>query len=100
MNNELILLRFLEVERNLRDIQDDIREIKSDISSICSDIDENKRDIDENKRDIDMELDTEISRMNTTIDDYKSKFSRLESRLYDVGRLFRDTFASSFSKPG
>ena len=47
-----------------------------------------------------MELDTEISRMNTTIDDYKSKFSRLESRLYDVGRLFRDTFASSFSKPG
>ena len=93
MNNELILLRFLEVERNLRDIQDDIREIKSDISSICSDIDENKRDID-------MELDTEISRMNTTIDDYKSKFSRLESRLYDVGRLFRDTFASSFSKPG
>lgn len=93
MNNELILLRFLEVERNLRDIQDDIRGIKSDISSIYSDIDENKRNID-------MELDTEISRINTTIDDYKNKFSRLESRLYDVGRLFRDTFASSFSKSG
>jgi peptidoglycan hydrolase CwlO-like protein len=91
MDKELILLRFIEIERNIRDIQNDIVEIKFTISSIDNSVDDLKRNID-------IELDKEISSITTTITEYKDKFNRLESRLYDIGRLFRDTFASSFSK--
>ena len=77
MNDELILLRFVEIERNIRNIQEDIDEISRIRGS----------------------LDTEIDTINNKLKLHSEKFNRLESRLYDIGRLFRDTFASSsFSK--
>ncbi|MCX6783397.1 MAG: hypothetical protein NTZ20_05465 [Candidatus Levybacteria bacterium] len=82
--DDLILQRFVEIERNIRDMQTDIKEIRDYIHEI-------RLEIDEARTYTDNEINGEVAKINTQFTLTNSRISGIENNLFKMGKAMTNS---------